>query len=261
MNQFRLKLIICFVSIITLFLVSCSSSESNPADPTANDPNVPPNEEYVIPSLNVEMIEIPAQVSTAAANGNMGAIQTEAVIEMVNSIEDYYQTFNIPGTLNNLGKMRLVNGWTYSWQINDLTVTLEYEDGWGDIIFLNMYYDGTDELGYTYNHWLKGYFSTSLDPEYFAGALQMYQFGGGDPILDFKWGEEEITGKYMDADVMGIFKIRYVYQMYGEAEGTSGFMFNDGYSVWVVDILPDGSGKWTQYVDDSFEDIISEGTW
>ena len=260
MKLLRTILIFSFIVIFASVFISCSSDDSNPTDPGNENPDDPQGEEYQLPDIGVESIEVPTTVSTSAANGNLGASQAEAVIEMVNSVEGYYQQFDMTGSLSKMRGLNVINGWTKSWQLDELTVTLEYDDGWGDIIFLNMYLDGTDGM-YTYNHWLKGYFSTSLDPEYFAGTLQMYEFGNPTPQIYFKWGEEEITGKYMEAQIMNLFKIKYVYQMPGEADGYSGFNYNDGYSNWTVDIYPDGHGKWTQYADENFETVLSEGTW
>jgi len=256
MRSIRTQLIFSFVIITMIVITSCSSDGDNPVDAGGDNPE----EEYQLPDLGVEKLEVPTAISDSAANGNIGAIQAESVIEMVNSIEDYYQQFDMGGSINKLKGIDVVSGWTKSWQVNELTVTLEYEDGWPDIIFLNMYYDGSDGQ-YTYNHWLKGYFSASKDPEFFAGALKLYEYGNPKPQIYFKWGEDEITGKYMDAEILGLFKMKYIYQMPDEPEGYSGFNYDDGFSDWVVDIYPDGHGRWTQYGDENFQTVISEGSW
>ena len=231
-----------------ILLVSCSSDSTD-------DSGTGPEDEHQVPEVSFPSITLHQKVIDAANNGNIGAIQAQLAMEMAQTAAEYYDVVLPPEAahLLKLNKTDLEN-WTYSWQIDELTVTLQFED-WGNIWFLNQYYDGTDGMGITYNHWLRGYFATATDE--FMGTLQIYDFGSSEPIIFFKWEMDPLLDEFMEANIMNLFKVKI--DLVNYENGTT-IILDDTINHWLIDINSDGTGSWTQY-ENGTDEVLGEGQW
>ena len=225
------------------FFVSCSDDESSNPTKAGNEDNPP--------TVNVEPVAVPQKMQAAANNGNPGATQAMAYIQLANTLPNYAQLLTPPEGAK-LSSTSAVNGeWT--WTEGNASVTLvtnetvtEYE--WTVTI------DGTYG-GKTYNNQIVIEASQLKDGS--SGEILFYDPDSGSPVLTFNW--ENLSEVYhlniKSAEEYGNSNVDlYVYT------DSSGYIdISTPSNSWHVEWASDGTGSWIAY--DANGSVTNEGSW
>lgn len=242
--RFTDSLKILFVLILLSFFAACSddNGDDNPTGPD-DDGNEPP-------TLNVQQVPVPQAMQTAANNGDPGATQAMAYIQIANMLPSYAQLLNPPQGSGKLPSTSAVNGeWT--WTQDGATFTLtSTETATGFEMTLTV--DGTYN-GQTYNGGILMEASGTKDGS--SGELYFYDPGSGVAELTFNWetladGTYHLTINTSDAAV----------ELYYYSDGSGSLDVNmQNAGSWDIDWASDGSGTWMQY--DASGSLIDSGSW
>lgn len=230
------------IILAALFLFGCSDDES-PAEPEQKN-------EFEKPDVILPEMECPENVSTAAANGNEGAMIAEAAIGMVTDCASAFEDFMPPNANKESFKKIITELQTYQWTVDELTITLEIENWANDLIFITMYYDGSDGF-HTYEHWTKGFFNASLSD--WMGAYQIYEYGNPDPIIAMNWGYDDFIQEYFAANWMDLIKVHIdmeditaIPPFTNDPPGSFMEYEMNGY-VYTITLYANGHGTWQKH--------------
>ena len=111
------KFLTLSVTLIFLFFISACSSDDGDSNPT--EPGNGDNP----PTVSVEPITVPQKMQDAANNGNPGAAQAVAYIQIANTLPSYTQFLTPPEGASKISSTTAVTGeWT--WTQDGATITL-----------------------------------------------------------------------------------------------------------------------------------------
>ncbi len=236
------------ILVLTLlsFFTACSDDDEGPTEPENGDENPP--------SLNVKQVSVPQAMQSAANNGDPGAAQAVAYIQLANTLPTYAQLFNPPEGSGKLPATSTTAGeWT--WTQDGATFTLvsnETATTWEMTLTVDGSFSGS-----TYNNQVIMEASGMLDGS--QGELHFYSPGSSSPAVSFNW-ETLADGTYHlsinSSEGSGATNI----ELYSYSDGSGSLDINvSGGGTWDIDWNSDGSGTWAHY--DASGSLVDQGSW
>lgn len=242
---FNLLIIVLSIALIT----SCSDddSDSNPTDPNGGNNDSPP-------TVNVEQVTVPQKMQTAANNGDAGAAQAMAYIQIANTLPAYSQMLNPPATASKVSSTSSVEGdWT--WTQDGATFKLSTTETATEYHWI-LTIDGTFS-GKTYSNQVVVRASELKDGS--SGELEFYDPDSGSPVVSFSW-ENQADGTYYVNLSTTQSSNNVTVEMYFNPDNSGSIdIYVSGGGTWEIDWASDGSGTWVEY--DSSGSVSDSGSW
>ncbi len=228
--------------LIIALIAGCSEDKGTNGGPEA-------------PKFQVKTINVPQKM---AQSQDPMAKMAVAYIGMANAIGSHTSLLSPPASAMKLAKPVSIQGWTYTWTEDALSMTLEVSESGNNYVW-EMFLNGTDGQ-FTYNNWKSMRAEEAKDGN--SGLLIAYKPVTTEISMKWTWETDPQTEVYT-----------FVLTTFGEGGGKieitsnpddSGELafyqdINGNYILtFGVEWLADGSGQWWAY--DS-GDVSQTGSW